>query len=126
MTSMKRTYCDTASCWRADKEEGFLRRSPFNFIHSLGTDAFEKSPGRFSVELRIDRFNAKKEAISRRHLETLDVENGMIRHRQTVEREQSEDGRQCGHEDRQLKGYRNEHRPAIKMKPAVVPRIIDN
>src|SRR6266536_143654 len=104
----------------------FRSRSPFNFIDSLGSAAFEKSPRRFMVEFWIDRLDAQKEAISRRHLETLDVKNGMIRHRQTVEREQSEDGRQCGHEDRQLKSYRNEHRPAIQRPPADVQRIIDH
>src|SRR4029077_17489225 len=59
-------------------------------------------------------------------LETLHVENGMIGHRQTVERKQPEDSRQPCQEDRQLKSHRDKHWPAIQRAPTYIDRIIDD
>src|SRR5438067_2826155 len=48
------------------------------------------------LELRIARLNDEEEAVARRLLEALHVEDRVIRHRQSVEREHSEDRAERG------------------------------
>src|SRR5262249_60078306 len=96
-----------------DKGEGEFGSSPFNFIHPLRCQALEKSSGPFLVELWIHRFDAKKKSVSRCQLKSLHVENPVIGHRQTIERQQPEDSGPSPHQDRQLKRYGKETGPTI-------------
>src|SRR5262249_30432417 len=70
--------------------------------------------------------NAEKETVSACQLEALNIEDWMIGHRQTIEREQTEYRRKGGDKDRQLKCHRNERRPTVQRTAADIDRVVDH
>src|SRR4051812_38190395 len=74
--------------------------SAFNVVGSIGNcgdlprvQGLEKVPRLVDVELHILRFDAQEEAIAAGEREARDVEHGVIRLRQTVQREHAEHAR---------------------------------
>src|SRR5712691_1871805 len=86
-------------------------------------EGFEEAARRFDVELRIPRLDAQEEPVAAREREPRHVEHRVIRHRQPVQREHAEHGRQRGDENRALEGDRDERRPAVQRLAADVQRI---
>src|SRR5271154_4983302 len=80
------------------------RRLRFNFHHLQRLKLLEKYACLGGVEFRICRLNAQKESIPRGAYKFGDVENRMIRLRQTVERQHANYGRQAREQNHALKG----------------------
>src|SRR5437762_11598110 len=82
-----------------------------HFIHCNRFQTFEELSCR--CKLWITRFDAKKKPVAARTLETFDVEQRMIRHRQTVQREHAEHGGNRRAENGHLERDRDECRPTV-------------
>src|SRR5689334_4801102 len=74
-----------------DKESLFSIRDSGHLPRIQG---LQESSRTLDVELRIDRLDAEKEPVAAGQREARQVEDRVIRHRQTVEREHAEHARQ--------------------------------
>src|SRR3954468_7753993 len=80
---------------------------PGNIDDLAWVECLEKLPDAVEVELRIAGLDDQKELVARGLIEAPHVEDRVIRHRQAVEGEHAEDGREGGEQDRALKGDRD-------------------
>ncbi len=87
---------------------------------------FEKRLSACQIEFLVALLHHQEESVFRRQREARDIEDRMIRRRQAVHREHSENGAQSRAEYGELKGNRNECRPAIMRLAADVQRIADH
>src|SRR5262249_43336941 len=87
--------------------------------------AFQKLPCARWVVVLVGRKNNQKEPVTRRAIELRNIEYGMIRHRQPVQRQHAEHRRQSREENRHLKGHDDERWPGIKRTAANVDWIAD-
>ena len=140
-TPAKRAALDLAPSPRAATDRVAMPRSPFDpanlanslvpftvQLHTLPEVRKLSRNRRVAslVEFRIGRFDAQKKSISLASWKRSHVENRMIGHRQTVERQQPENRGEPRHEYRQLESDRDEDRPAVQRAPADVQRIVDH
>src|SRR4051794_7698904 len=79
-------------------------RLRFHIGDSLWLEAVEKLTGRLRIKLRIARLDTQEKAVARHLLEFGDVEDRMIRHRQTVEDEHPNHPGERSEQHRHLKG----------------------
>src|SRR6266403_896640 len=77
------------------------------------------------MKLRIAGFDAEKEAVRRGVREAMNIENRMMRLRQTVQGEHSKNGGEGRAENRQFESDRNKGRPAIERAASDVERVGD-
>src|SRR6266481_9460114 len=68
-------------------------RLSLNFVYSLRSYAFEKFPRPVRIEFRVTGLDAEKESVTAGQLETIYVENRMVRHRQTVQCQDTQERR---------------------------------
>src|SRR4051794_29172889 len=88
-----------------------LRLLPGNIDDLAGMERLEKLPDGVEIELRIAGLNDEEKLVARCLIEALHVEDGVIRHRQSVEGEHAEDGGEGSHQNRALEGDRNPRWP---------------
>src|SRR3954451_4246890 len=108
--------------------------SAFWFLVSLPRDidnlprvqCLEELPDAVEVELRIARLDDEEELVARGLMEPPHVEDGVIRHRQAVQREHAEDGREGCEEDRAFERDRDPSRPRVVRLATDVERIADH
>src|SRR5262245_3299981 len=86
-------------------------------------ECFEKSTRLRQIELLVARLDAQEKSIAARQREARDVEDRVIRLRQSVERQHAEHSRERGAENRAFEGHRYERRPAIERSGADVDRV---
>src|SRR5438309_4718066 len=79
----------TRSAFFAPGED--FRDLEFSFIKAKRHEAFQELPGSVHIEFLIPCFDAKKKAPPRGQYKTRHVEKWMIRRRQTIHRQHSED-----------------------------------
>src|SRR2546430_2992855 len=91
-----------------------LPPSPGNIGDLPWLERFQKIPRLVELEFRIARVNDEKEFVARGLIESRHVEHRVIRHRQAVEREHSEDRRECRQQNRAFERDRNPRRPAVE------------
>src|SRR5205823_7155660 len=94
-----------------------LSASGFNLKYPPRFQAREKLPRLLAIEFRIAHFDAEEEAVASGQRKARHVKDGMIRSRQSVERQHPEDRRQRRAKNRQLKGDRDKRRPTV-VRPA--------
>src|SRR5947209_1229541 len=93
--------------------------------HLPRPQCLEESPRLLQIEVRVFGLDAEEEPIAAGERESRDIEDGVIRHRQAVQRQHAEHGRQGRDEDRALEGDRDECGPAKQRSPPDVPRVLD-
>src|SRR4051812_33431344 len=76
-------------------------------------ECLEELPDAVKVELRIAGLDDEEELVARGLIEAPHVEDGVIRHRQSVEGEHAEDGGERGDQDRALERDRNPGWPRV-------------
>src|SRR6266480_1525537 len=96
-----------------------------NGRHPPRAQRFEKPASRLEIELRVLRLDAQEEAVAARQREAGHVEDRVIGHRQAVERQHAEDGRQGRSENRAFEGDGDKRRPTVQRPSADVDRIRD-
>src|SRR3954463_14280799 len=92
----------------------FLVWLPGNIDDLAWVECLEKLPDAVEVELRIAGLDDEEELVARGLIEASHVEDGVIRHRQAVQREHAEDGRERGDQDRAFEGDRDPGRPRVE------------
>src|SRR5262249_55986695 len=97
-------------------------RSVRNGRHLSRLQRFQEPARLLEIELRIAGLDAEEEAVAAGEREPGHVEHRVIGHRQPVQREHAEDGRQGRGENRALECDRDEHRPAVVRLAADVDR----
>src|SRR3954449_6532344 len=108
--------------------------SAFWFLVSLPRDidnlprvqCLEELPDAVEVELRIARLDDEEELVARGLIEPPHVEDGVIRHRQAVQRQHPEDRGKRRDQDRAFQGDRDPRRPRVVRLAADVERIADH
>src|SRR3954454_20348654 len=99
---------------------------PGNIDDLTWMECLEELPDAVEVELRIAGLDDEEELVARGLIEAPHVKDGVIRHRQSVQREHAEDGRECGEEDRALERDRDPGRPRVVRLAADVERVADH
>src|SRR3954451_21144632 len=89
----------------------FLVSLPRHIDDLAGTQCLEEIPDAVEVELRIAGLDDEEEFVARGLIEAPHVEDGVIRHRQAIERQHSEDGGKRRDQDRALERDRDPGRP---------------
>src|SRR5262245_45893086 len=89
-----------------------VRGSVRNGGHLARIERLEEPARVLEVKLRVLRLDAQEESIAAREREARHVEDRVVGHRQPVEREHAEYGRQHRAENRALERHRDERRPA--------------
>src|SRR4051812_14715731 len=85
----------------------------FNIADFPRTETLQERARAIAIELRVVRLDGQKKSIlAGVHREPFDIEDRVIRHRQSVQAKHAEHGGKGRKEDRQLEGHRHEHRPA--------------
>src|SRR5208282_1100824 len=89
-------------------------------------EALQKARGLREVKLFVAGLDANKEAVRGGMRETVRIENRMMGLRQPVEREHPEHRGERSAQNSQLKGDRNEGRPAVERAPGDIKRVRDH
>src|SRR5437868_10948881 len=97
-----------------------LRR---DFIDFTRIESLQELQRPLTIELRIVRLDQQEELVAARVLEAWHVEDRVIRHRQAVEDDHADHGRERRDQDRHLEGHRNELRPAVERLAGDVDRV---
>src|SRR5688572_22260849 len=100
-------------------------RSVRNFVHLQWIQTLQKLLRLLAVEFWIGRFDAEEKAVATGKLEVRRVEDGMMRHRQSIQDQHSQQRRQRCDQYRQFKGHRNERGSAVERTATHVHWIID-
>src|ERR1051325_4593033 len=120
----------TAMRWRqpsaANNTAIAMRRLPRNIDDLPRLQRLEKLPHFVELEFRIACLHDEKELVARGLIESLDVEDGVIRHRQAVEGEHAEHREEGGDEHGALERDRDPRRPRVVRPAADVERIADD
>src|SRR6266849_2491282 len=103
-----------------------LPSSPRNIVDLPWPETFEELVDLIELEFRIARLDDEEELIARRLRESLDVEDRVIRHRQSVEAEHAEHRAECSEKNHALERDRDPRRPAVERLAADVHRIADH
>src|SRR5262245_35733584 len=119
--ALNSTSADAA--WMASTNRRREVRSVRNGRHLARAERFEEAARPLEIELWIPGLDAQEKLVAGRQREPRDVEDRVIRHRQAVEREHAEHGRQRGTENRAFERDRYEHRPGIERFAADVQRV---
>src|SRR5215475_13539312 len=96
-----------------------------DIAHLPRRQALQKIPRRRAVESRIARLNTEEKTVLRRQREARDVENRMVRMRQSVKRQHPQQRRERRRQHRQFKSHRNEHGPTVQRPAGDVQRPVD-
>src|SRR4051812_37942123 len=99
---------------------------PGNIDDLAWVECLEELPDAVEVELRIAGLDDEEELVARRLIEAPHVEDGVIRHRQAVEREHAEDRGERGDEDRAFERDGDPGRPRVVRLAADVEWIADD
>src|SRR4051812_13127049 len=91
----------------------FLVWLPGNIDDLAWVECLEKLPDSVEVELRIAGLDDEEELVARGLIEAPHVEDGVIRHRQAVERQHPEDRGKRRDQDRAFEGDRDPRRPRV-------------
>src|SRR5258706_6382102 len=100
-----------------------LMRHLLHALHAL--ELQQEVGGLVALELRIAGFDDEEEMVAAGHGEASDVEDGVIGHGQSVEREHAEDGRACRRQHRALERDGNKGWPTEQRAPANIERVVD-
>ncbi len=84
-------------------------------------------PGRrtLALEAAVAGLDRQEEAVARREREARHVEEGVVGHREAVQREHADHGGQPAEQHGELEGDRDEHGPAVHGAAAHVERVAD-
>src|SRR3954470_13836157 len=99
---------------------------PGNIDDLAWVECLKKLPDAVEVELRIAGLDDEEELVARSLIEAPHIEDRVIRHRQSVEREHAEDGGEGGDQDRAFERDRDPGRPRVVRLAADVQRITDH
>src|SRR2546428_4989923 len=108
---------------RVSNFEFRLSTSGFNLKYASRFQPRQKLPRPLAIEFRIARFDAEEEAVASGQRKARHVKDGMIRSRQSVERQHREDRRKSRAKNRHLKGNGDKRRPTVIGAAADVQRI---
>src|SRR5436190_22021861 len=84
-----------------------------NGRHPPRAERFEKPASRLEIELRVCRLDAQEKTVAARQREAGHVEDRVIGHRQAVERQHADDGRQGRSENGAFEGDGDKRRPTV-------------
>src|SRR6266478_4461185 len=91
-----------------------------HFIHALGVQAFQKSFRAFAVESRVGCLDREEEPVATRPLESVEVEQRMVRHRQPVQSQHAQNRGNRSTENRQLERDGDKRGPTVQWSAADV------